>query len=118
MKSIKTLHLLAMITFVAITACKKEEKTGQTASSTPLQYNSLSAQSTTIAIGATTKVTASATGEGLTYTWSVSAGDIIGNGAEITYGAPTCCAGQNTITCTVKDAGGNSQAKSLIINVQ
>lgn len=118
MKSIKTLFLFALVTLISFSACKKEEKTQPTVTSTPLQFNSLSAQSNTIAIGATTKVTASATGEGLIYTWSASAGDIIGNGSEITYGAPTCCSGQNSITCTVKDAGGNSQVKSLTINVQ
>lgn len=117
MKAIKTVLIMLILFSLTIVACKKEEKAQPTVTS-PLQFNSLSAQNTTIAIGATTKITASATGDGLIYSWSASAGDIIGNGSEITYGAPTCCAGQNSITCTVKDVGGNSQVKSVTINVQ
>lgn len=114
MKTLKLFFVIALMV-VAVTGCKKEETKPV---STPLSYSSLSAESTTIAIGATTKVTASATGEGLSYTWSASAGDIIGSGSQIIYGAPTCCGGQNQVTCVVKDVAGNSQTKSITITVQ
>lgn len=114
MKTVKLFFAMALM-IVAVAGCKKEETKPV---STPLSYSSLNAETSTIAIGATTKVTASATGEGLSYTWSASAGDIIGSGSQITYGAPTCCAGQNTVTCIVKDSGGNQASKSITINVQ
>lgn len=114
MKTLKLVFAFALM-LAAVAGCKKEE---QKTVSTPLSYSSLNAETSTIAIGATTKVTASATGEGLSYTWSASAGDIIGSGSQITYGAPTCCGGQNQITCVVKDAAGNSQTKSVTITVQ
>lgn len=105
-----------MFAFLLLGGCKKKEETKP--SEIPLSYTSLSAQQTTVAIGGTTKITATATGDGLTYIWSASAGDIIGSGSQITYGAPTCCAGQNTVTCIVKDSGGNQASKSITINVQ
>lgn len=114
MKTLKLFFAIALIT-VAVVGCKKEETKPV---STPLSYSSLNAETSTIVIGATTKVTASATGEGLSYSWSASAGDIIGSGSQITYGAPSCCGGQNSVTCVVKDAGGNSQTKSVTITVQ
>ena len=103
---------------ISIVACKKKEQTTSPSStSTTFSFTGLSAASTTIAIGATTQVTATATGNGLSYTWSVSAGDIIGSGSQITYGAPPCCGGKNAITCIVKDANGNTQTKSVTIVV-
>lgn len=112
----KTLLLSSIFAIIILGGCKKKEETKPT--STPLAYASLSAEQTTIAIGATTKITANATGDGLTYIWSASAGDIIGSGSQITYGAPTCCAGLNEIICIVKDSGGNEASKSITINVQ
>jgi hypothetical protein len=107
---------LAVMLLLSVFAGCKKEKTQPV--SNPLNYTAIVAQQTTIAIGATTTITANATGDGLSYTWSASAGDIIGSGSQITYGAPTCCAGQNTITCVVKDSGGNQQSKSVTITVQ
>lgn len=112
----KKIILSSVFALLFLGGCKKKEAPQPT--TTPLTYTSLSAQQTTIAIGETTKITATATGDGLSYVWSASAGDIIGSGSQITYGAPTCCAGQNSVTCVVKDAGGNQASKSVAINVQ
>ena len=104
-----------MLILALIAGCKKKEAT--TPASTPLQYNSLAAVNTTVAVNATTKITASATGEGLTYNWSASNGTIIGSGNEVNYGTP-CCAGTATVTCVVKDSGGSSESKSLTMTIQ
>ena len=119
MKVIKQI-LIASALLISIAGCKKNETPAQTVS-TPLDFRSISAANTTIAINSSTTITATATGEGLTYLWAVesgSAGDIIGSGASVTYGASPCCGGSNTITCTVKDASNAQQSKSITIVVQ
>lgn len=118
MKSVKSIFLIAVLA-VAISSCKKNETPQDT--STPFAYSSLKADNSTIAIGATTKVTATATGSNLSYTWSLdqgSLGDIIGSGSQITYGASPCCTGSNKIICTVKDGASNQSSKTITIVVQ
>ena len=118
MKFLKSILAILLITAMTgtMSSCKKEEQPKPT--STPLSITSISAASTTIPIGGTTKITVTAVGDGLTYIWSASAGDIIGNGSQITYGASGCCAGQNSVTCVVKDSGGNQKSISTTITVQ
>lgn len=111
----KKLILSSMLALLLFAGCKKNEAT--TPVSTPLQYSSLAALNTTVAVNATTKITATATGEGLTYNWSASNGTIIGSGNEITYGTP-CCAGTATVTCVVQDSGGGSESKSVTMTIQ
>ena len=122
MKTLKQI-LIASALLIAISGCKKNDTATPTpqASAVALDFKTLAADNTTIAIGSTTTVKATATGEGLTYIWAVasgSAGDIIGSGASVTYGASPCCGGNNTITCTVKDASNAQQSKSITIIVQ
>ncbi|MFO7999368.1 MAG: PKD domain-containing protein [Bacteroidales bacterium] len=84
----------------------------------PLVFESLTAENDTISPGGTTKVTARATGNSLTYFWSVSAGTILGSGAQITYTTDPCEPGDHTITCTVKDGQGTSDTKSVNVFVE
>lgn len=132
MKTVKL--ILGIVTIgIMVASCNKEVQepevnptntstsgtnTGSTTGTSTISYTSLSAEQSTIAIGATTKVTATATGDGLTYIWSASNGDIIGSGSQITYGASGCCGGTNTITCTIKDSGNHQESKSVSIVVQ
>lgn len=135
MKTVKL--ILGIVTIgMMVASCNKEvqEEVNPTNSSTPgtntgtntgsptgtstISYTSLSAEQSTIAIGATTKVTATATGNGLSYIWSASNGDLIGSGSQITYGASGCCGGTNTVTCTIKDSGNHQESKSVSIVVQ
>ncbi|MFQ5334943.1 MAG: PKD domain-containing protein, partial [Flavobacteriales bacterium] len=87
---------------------------------TSFSYNSLTAENTTINTGETSKITATASGENLTYNWELisgSLGDILGSGAQVTYTASPCCTGDNTVQCTVSD-GTNSESKTVTIVVQ
>jgi hypothetical protein len=105
--------LLIAVVFVS---CKKEK---EETPALPLSFSSLMSLSDTIYVGTTTKVTATATGDNLSYSWSLSQsslGDIIGSGSQITYGASPCCTGWNTIVCTVSN-GSESQSKSVTIVV-
>lgn len=111
------LFLLALLSGLALgfSSCKKEKiPDGEL----PLVFESLTAGNDTISLGGTTKVTATATGNSLTYLWSVSAGTILGSGAQITYTTDPCEPGDNTITCTVKDNQGESDTKSVKVFVE
>ncbi len=112
-----TTALTITVLLMTASSCRKEKDDEPQQVATPLQYSSLTAASTSLGLGATTQVTAGATGEGLTYTWSASAGDIIGSGSQVIYGASGCCTGDNDITCVVKDAANNEQSKTVVITV-
>lgn len=86
--------------------------------SSSISFTSLESSETTISIGGTTQITAIASGDGLTYSWSTNSGDIIGSGSQITYGASGCCGGTNTVNCTVKDVNNFQESKSVTIIVQ
>lgn len=119
MKSIKSILTIAVF-IVAVMGCKKNE-TPQDPAGTPFSFSDLKATNSIIAIGTTTTVTATATGANLIYSWSLSAGslgDIIGSGAQVTYGASPCCTGNNTVNCKVKDGSGTEATKTITIVVQ
>ncbi len=130
MKTVKL--ILGIVAFgMIVSSCNKEvpepepntstqngSNTSNTTGISTISYTDLSAEQSTIAIGATTTVTATATGDGLTYNWSTNNGDIIGSGSQITYGASGCCGGTNTVTCTVVDSGNHQESKSITIVVQ
>jgi len=83
----------------------------------PLVYSSLMAVKSTIKVGETTKIKATATGSNLVYTWSATLGDILGSGAEVTYTASICQIGKNKITCIVSNEKNQSESKTIEIEV-
>lgn len=108
--------LIIVILSITISSCKKEITTEQPTVK-PLVYTSLVAENTTVSVTQPPKITATAIGESLTYTWSLDGtGNLLGSGNQITY--QPCCAGQKTISCEVKDSGGNKESKSVTIIVQ
>ena len=101
--------------FISI-SCKKEDDPGDP--SQPLIFSSLVAGKDTIVPGESTEITATASGYKLTYSWSATAGDILGSGARVIYAASPCHAGTNQITCTVKDGNEKSETKEIDIVVE
>jgi len=95
-------------------SCKKDNNNNNN-NQTPLVFSELIADNDTIIGGTSTYVRATATGEGLTYQWQATAGDILGSGAVVQYAAPPCVTGANQITCTVKDSGNNTASKTITI---
>lgn len=114
MKTIKQI-LFASILMIAFAGCKKKEEAPKPVSN-PIVYTSLNAEKSTLVNGGNTKITATATGEELTYIWAVDMGTIVGSGHQVVYNA--CCTGEYIITCEVKDAGNNAQKKSVTITVE
>jgi hypothetical protein len=76
----------------------------------------LTANPTAVNVGssATISVTASdPDNQPLTYKWSASTGDIIGEGASVRFSASFCCVGPNIVIVTVKDNAGGSATQQV-----
>jgi len=116
-KKMKNLLFPLLIMQLILFSCEKESETGNDPGQ-ELDFQSLIAEKDTINAGETTQVTATATGYQLSYHWSASAGDILGSGTKILYAPSPCHAGNNQITCEVKDGNNKSQAKTISIFVQ
>lgn len=95
-------------------SCSKEDDNG---GDLPLVFESLTAEHDTIPLGGTCKMTAVASGGGLTYNWSVTAGTILGSGREVTYTTDPCEPGEHIITCRVEDSKGASETKTVKVYV-
>jgi hypothetical protein len=111
-------RILLILISIFIFYCCKEKENNSGDPSQPLVFTSLQANRYTIEAGDTTKIIANASGYKIEYFWAASAGGILGGGAEVIYAASPCQAGENTITCMVKDGNGNSEKKEIIILVQ
>ncbi|OGU38704.1 MAG: hypothetical protein A2X61_09345 [Ignavibacteria bacterium GWB2_35_12] len=101
--------LLAMLTLVS---CKKEENVLNPKTFT---FVSLTATKSEIAINEVTDITATATGENLTYGWSCSEGAIFDDGPDVKFSI--CHSTRVRVTCTVSDASGNSESKDIYIQI-
>ncbi len=113
------LSILATMLFLA--SCKKSGSDTATTPPTAFKFESLTADATEIvfSINPSAKITAVATGDGLKYYWSASAGDILGSADKVTYTASvSCCGGSQYITCKVKDKYRNIDVKQVNINVR
>jgi hypothetical protein len=80
----------------------------------------LTADPPVIQVGSSCTLTVEAEDPGggpLTYQWSASAGDIIGQGASVRYTASFCCTGSNRVKVTVKNNRGGSASQSIDVYV-
>ena len=111
---IRVLIVLIILPVLVFTACDKDDNGDD---SQPLVFESLRVEHDTIPIGGTTRVTATATGSGLTFLWRVTAGTILGSGKEVVYTTDPCEPGEHTITCTVEDSKGESETKTVKVFV-
>ena len=101
-----------VVLVVAVAACQKSSSTPDN-SSGAFKFTSLVANDTVIKVNEITTLTATATGEGLTYTWTCDFGTFIGSGNTVQW---TVCHSDNfTINCTVTDKNSNSASKTIVI---
>lgn len=103
--------MLVLMFFGLLLSCKKENN-----NSVLNSFISLEAESTTIGTGQSTGITATVDGTGVSFSWSATAGDIIGSGNQVTYIAPPCTPGSNIISCTAS-AANRSETKTITIMV-
>jgi hypothetical protein len=104
--------LLGIVVLISASACKKSSSDNSTPSGT-FKFTGLVTNDTVIPVDGLATITAVATGEELTYTWSCDFGTFIGSGATVQW--TVCHADNFTINCTVTDKNKNSATKNVII---
>lgn len=117
MKTIlKYLLYFSFIAFAAaiIYSCDKNDGDNPDA----IQFTDLYAEEDTLFIADTTTITAVATGNGLSYIWSASKGDIDGFGSVVKYLSPPCQSGDFIVSCKVKDNANNTKTRTISIHVK
>lgn len=111
----KLLLLLLLIPALIVVSCKKEKDADVPVDQqTPLVFNSLTATDTIIRVNSLTTITASATGDGLTYTWECEYGSVIGSGSQVQW--TVCHADVFWISCTVTDKYNATSKKTINIH--
>jgi hypothetical protein len=105
--------VIAVLILAFISACKKDDSptgTGKT-----LEFTDLKADKDTIVVQEVTKIKATATGEGITYSWKCDneLGILEGSGAEIKF--TICHAGTFKITCDLSDINNHQASKDVYI---
>ncbi|MCL5990734.1 MAG: hypothetical protein M1419_01350 [Bacteroidetes bacterium] len=108
----KYILLFVFIIMLTLVGCKKEENVLNPKTFT---FISLTATKSEIALNEFTDITATATGENLTYSWSCSEGAIFDNGPKVQFSI--CHATTVRVTCTVSDQSGNSESKDISIKI-
>jgi len=83
----------------------------------PLVFTELTADKDTLTTGETVTFNASATGKDIIYTWTASAGALLGSGAEVTLTPSPCLSGDILVTCAVKDAYDNTKSKNVTVTI-
>jgi hypothetical protein len=106
---------VALILFAMLVAggCKKDSTT--TAGTGDIQFVNLVVEKNNLAITELTKVTATATGSNLSYTWKCDneLGVFEGSGAEVMF--TICHGGTFKITCEVKDNANHLATKDAYV---
>lgn len=89
--------------------------TGSAAGNRNPVIESFSAIPSAIDVGSSATITVVASdpdNQPLSYKWSASTGDIIGEGSSVRFSASFCCTGPNYVQVTVRDnAGGSTTAQ-------
>ena len=113
---IRILAILIILCGISLGSCKKKEDPQPIAASDALTFTSLKVENASIDFGTSTLITATATGEDLTYIWSTAVGILSGSGAQIEYFG--CCVGTYEVSCVVEDSNSNSAEKKVSITVE
>lgn len=108
--------IFPLLFLILIVSCDKKDDNNIDKNSTLTSFISLTAENDTIFSGQSTHISAVVDGDKVTYSWTATAGDILGSGNKISYVAPTCTPGSNEIKCTVS-ASNKTESKTIIITV-
>jgi hypothetical protein len=114
----KISSLLSIIILFTFFSCKKSDSTPDPSGSgtTEFKFVKLSAQDTLIRVNDFTTITAVATGEDLSYTWTKEFGTIIGSGATVQY--TVCHVDKFRITCEVKDKYNHLEKRDVYVSTK
>ncbi|MEX1137737.1 MAG: hypothetical protein WEB33_13645 [Bacteroidota bacterium] len=123
MIDIRSCRVLAAcsIPILAVASCAQPvSEEGGSGPNSPPEISSLTVDPSIVIIGrwVTMRVEAEdPDGDRLAFGWSASAGDIIGEGAEVRYTASYCCVGFNTVRVRVEDGRGGVATRAVDIPV-
>ncbi len=79
----------------------------------PFSFTELKVDSPVIFLHRSTKITAIATGDGLTYEWKASEGTLFGSGRVVEFSI--CHSTKTKIFCTVKDIHNNTKSLETVV---
>jgi len=112
----KLILLLFVSSFILAISCKKKDTP---ADPTPFNYSSLTASDSVVVVNAALHIVASASGDGLQYSWvstdmdDNNYGTIIGSGNDVQWSV--CHTSKFKVSCTVADKYGNTGSKTVYI---
>ena len=104
--------LLVLVAILMLISCKKEDAPNGTGD---IQFVSLVIEKDNVAITELTKVTATASGNNLTYAWKCDneLGVFEGSGSEVMF--TICHSGKFKITCEVEDNANHLVSKDAFV---
>lgn len=111
--------LVFALTCIMITSCSSPDSVGPP--NRPPVVKSLSANPVVLAAGETSVVTVVATdpeGNRLSYEWAADLGYLTGQGTEVFYAAPLCCASWATVRVTVSDGNGGVAHETISLTIE
>lgn len=110
--------LLAAGVLLATGCVQPVDEEGSRAGNRPPVITAMTASPPEVLVGTTSLIAVTASdpdNDPLTYSWSASTGDIIGEGSTVRFSASFCCAGPNVVRVTVRDNAGGSA--SFLVDV-
>jgi hypothetical protein len=105
--------IICLFSFVMLTACNKSKTTPDSGTGSTFKFSSLVAADTVIKVNDITTITATATGDALTYKWTASYGTFVGSGATVQW--TVCHQSSFNISCLVTDQYNHSETKTIIV---
>jgi hypothetical protein len=112
----RVLFILGFGIVIILAACSKSSDPAPDNAAATLKFTSLVVTDTLLKVNDVTTITASATGEELTYTWTADFGTFIGSGNTVQW--TVCHADKFTINCKVTDKNNNSETKNVVVRTR
>jgi hypothetical protein len=109
----KIVIVLCLAVIVIMASCSKSSTAPDPGTGAEFKFTSLAAADTVIKVNDITSVTAQATGDNLTYTWTASYGTFVGSGATVQW--TVCHQAKFNISCVVTDKYNHSEKKTIVV---
>jgi hypothetical protein len=108
--------VFCILTFLIIAACTKSSTKPDPGAGSNFNFKSLTVADSVIKVNEITTIYAIAFGDGLTYKWTASYGNLIGSGPTIQW--TVCHQNKFNISCQVTDQYNHSETKTIVVRSQ